>query len=192
MARTNLSVDGAVYEEFSLQARRQIKTLFAFTNEALATMCRICNEGGSVTDVYPLWHASSVLRQIEVMTLPSDFLEELIVEQYAADKDKLLKMFWDLGLGLVGLLKIAAEDLDTLSAMTKEFMLLLPIKNFKVSNNKDGLVEVGIVGPGKKMETTECSAQFVKAVLNGYGYETTKQELGTGTIRLWARKRGAY
>lgn len=192
MARTNLSVDGAVYEEFSLQARRQNKTLFAFTNEALATMCRICNEGGSVTDVYPLWHASSVLRQIEVMTLPSDFLEELIVEQYAADKDKLLKMFWDLGLGLVGLLKIAAEDLDTLSAMTKEFMLLLPIKNFKVSNNKDGLVEVGIVGSGKKMETTECSAQFVKAVLNGYGYETTKQELGTGTIRLWARKRGAY
>ena len=71
-------------------------------------------------------------------------------------------------------------------------MLLLPIKNFKVSNNKDSLVEVGIVGAGKRMETAECCAEFVKAVLNGYGYETTKQELGTGTVRLWARKRGVY
>ena len=193
MARTNLSVDGAIYEEFSLQARRQNKTLFAFTNETLGAICKICNEGGAVSDVYPLWHASSVLRQIEVMTLPSDFLEELIASEYAVNKDKLLKMFWDLGLGLVGLLKIAAGDIETLASMTKEFMLLLPIKNFKVgNNNKDGLVEVGIVGAGKRIETAECSAEFVKAVLNGYGYETTKQELGTGTIRLWARKRGVY
>ena len=192
MARTNLSVDGTIYEEFSLQARRQNKTLFAFTNETLGAICKICNEGGSVSDVYPLWHASSVLRQIEVMTLPSDFLEELIAAQYAVNKEKLLKMFWDLGLGLVGLLKIAAGDLETLSTMTKEFMLLLPIKNFKIGNNKDSQVEVGIVGAGKRIETAECSAEFVKAVLNGYGYETLKQELGTGTIRLWARKRGVY
>ena len=193
MARTNLSVDGAVYDEFSVQARHQNKTLFAFTNESLAAICRICNEGGSVSDVYPLWHASSVLRQIEVMTLPSDFLEELIASQYATDKTKLLKMFWDLGLGLVGLLKIAAEDLNSLASMTKEFMLLLPIKNFKVNNNGNGgVVEIGIVGAGKRVETAECSAEFVKAVLNGYGYETTKQELGIGTIRLWARKRGAF
>ena len=192
MARTNLSVDGAIYEEFSLQARRQNKTLFAFTNETLGAICKICNEGGSVSDVYPLWHASSVLRQIEVMTLPSDFLEELISAQYATNKEKLLKMFWDLGLGLVGLLKIAAGDIETLATMTKEFMLLLPIKNFKVANSKDNLIEVGIVGAGKRIETAECSAEFVKAVLNGYGYETTKQELGTGTIRLWARRRGVY
>ena len=192
MARTNLSVDGTIYEEFSLQARRQNKTLFAFTNETLGAICKICNEGGSVSDVYPLWHASSVLRQIEVMTLPSDFLEELIAAQYAVNKEKLLKMFWDLGLGLVGLLKIAAGDLETLSTMTKEFMLLLPIKNFKIGNNKDCQVEVGIEGAGKRIYRADCRAEFVKAVLNGYGYETLKQELGTGTIRLWARKRGVY
>lgn len=192
MTRTNLSVDGAIYEEFSLQARRQNKTLFAFTNETLGSICKICNEGGAVSDVYPLWHASSVLRQIEVMTLPSDFLEDLIAAQYSVDKAKTLKMFWDLGLGLVGLLKIAAADLETLASMTKEFMLLLPIKNFKVNSNRDGIIEVGIVGAGKRMETAECSAEFVKAVLNGYGYETTKQELGTGTIRIWVRKRGVY
>ena len=192
MARTNLSVDGTVYEEFSLEARRQNKSLFAFTNEALGAVCRVCSEGGSVSDVYPLWHATSVLRQIDVMTLPSDFLEGLIAAQYATDKTKLLKMFWDLGLGLVGLLKITAEDLNALATVTKEFMLLLPIKTFKIGNGMDGLVEIGIVGAGKNMETAECSAEFVKAVLHGYGYETTKEELGIGTIRLWARKRGTY
>ena len=193
MARTNLSVDGGIYEEFSSQARRQNKTLFAFTNETLGAICKICYEGGAVSDLYPLWHASSVLRQIEVMTLPSDFLEELIAAEYAGSKEKVLKMFWDLGSGLVGVLKMAAGDIETLAAMAKEFMLLLPIKNFKVGNNsKDGLMEVGIVGAGKRVETAECSAEFVKAVLNGYGYETTRQELGTGTIRLWARKRGVY
>ena len=192
MARLNLSVDGTVYEEFSLHARRKNKTLFAFTNETLGTVCRICNEGGSVSEIYPLWHASSVMRQIEVMTLPADFLEELIVAEYAADKEKLLKMFWDLGAGLVGLLKIAAEDLEDLAGMTKEFMHLLPIKNFKISNSKDSLIEVDLVGTGRRIESTECSSEFVKAILNGYGYETTKQELGTGTIRIWARKRGVY
>jgi hypothetical protein len=190
MARTNLSVDGAVYDEFALQARRQNKTLFALTNESLSAICRICNEGGNVSELYPLWRMVSVLKQVDAMTLPSSFLEEMIVNEYEVDKEKLLQMFRNLGTGLVGMFKLVAENLDDLALLTKDFMLLLPIKNFKVSKGRDGLVEVGIVGAGRRLETTECSTEFVKSVLNGYGFEITKQELGPGTIRLWARQRG--
>lgn len=192
MGRTNLSVDSEVFEQFAHQARSQNKTLFALANESLASICKICNEGGNVSDLYPLWHVVSILKQIDVITLPSDFIEELIEKQYEVDKEGALRMFWNLGAGLVGILKIAAEDVEALAMTAKDFALLLPIKTFKVDNSKDGFVEVSIVGAGKKPETAECSAEFIKAVLNGYGYETTRQELGVGTIRVWARRRGKF
>lgn len=54
MARANLAVDNRLYEDFSLIARQRNKTLFAFANEAISAICKICNEGGTVSDVYPL------------------------------------------------------------------------------------------------------------------------------------------
>jgi hypothetical protein len=51
-------------------------------------------------------------------------------------------------------------------------------------------VIVNIVGAGRRIETTECSFEFLKALLNGYGYSVSSHELGVGTIRIQATKRG--
>jgi hypothetical protein len=51
-------------------------------------------------------------------------------------------------------------------------------------------VQVNIVGAGRRIETTECSFEFLKALLNGYGYSVASHELGIGTIRIRATKRG--
>jgi hypothetical protein len=187
MARTNISVDQNVFTEFSSQAERQSKTLFSFANESLLAVAKISAEGGSPSDLYKLWRSVSLLKQIDVITLPSDFIDELIAKQYAVKKEELLHMFSDLGTKIVGILKIAASDLDELAELARDFAALLPVKQFKILKHaEDGLVEIGIVGAGRRIESTECTVEFLKSVLNGYGYRVTKQEVNVGTIRLSA------
>src|SRR5579863_7506302 len=170
MARTNISVDQTVFDEFSSEADRQNKTLFAFANESLSAIAKISAEGGNPGELYRLWRSISLLKQIDVITLPSDFIDDLIVKLYAQDKPNLLKMFRDLGSELVGVLKIAAENLDDLEKLAKDFIALLPLKQFKINKIDESTIEIGIVGAGRKIESTECSLEFLKSILNGYGY----------------------
>ncbi len=189
MPRTNISVDQSVFEEFSSQAERQNKTLFAFANESLTAMAKISSEGGNPDELYRLWKSVSLLKQIDVITLPSDFVDELIAKIYGLEKTTLLKMFRDLGSELVGVLKIAAENLDELGQLAKDFTALLPVKQFKINKLDGSAVEIDIVGAGRRIESTECTLEFLKSILNGYGYTVTKNETNIGTIRLWASKR---
>ena len=153
-------------------------------------MAKISAEGGDPTDVYKFWRTVALLKEVDVITLPSDFVDDLVVELYASDKSRLLKMFSDLGSKLVGVLKIAAKDLDELSVLGADFATILPIKRFKISKTRDGDgVEVDIVGAGRRIESTECSLVFLQSILNGYGYTVTKREMNVGTIMVLASKR---
>lgn len=191
MTRANLALDNKVYEDFSLLARQRNKTLFAFANESISVICKICSEGGDVADIYPLWRIASLLREFDVAVLPEDFLDELIAKEYSSDREGLLKMFQDLGSGRVSLLKLVSESIQGLAEVAKNAALLLPLKSFSVKEKARDVVEIDIVGAGKRTESAECTAEFLKAVLNGYGYVADKQELGIGTIRMWARRRGS-
>ena len=189
MARTNISVDEAVFDRFSSEAKRTNKTLFAFANETLSTMAKISSEGGDTTELYGLWRAIMVLKQVDVITFPSDFVDELVAKLYAEDKDGVLKMFSDLGRRLVGVLKIAASDISELALLGKDFALLLPLKQLKVNDGKSpGTVEISIVGAGRRIESTECTFAFLKSILNGYGYTVTRYEVNLGTIMVVASR----
>ncbi len=189
MARTNLSIDRKVFDEFSSQAQRKNMTLFAFANESLSAISKISAEGGNPAELYRIWRVLTILRQVDVITLPSDFVEELIERLYSADKEATLSKFRELGASLVGLLKMATEDLPGLSGLAQDFGFIIPIKRFSMTTKKDGTVEVDVVGAGKALETTICSTEFLKSILNGYGYDVTKEEIHSGAIRLWAQKR---
>jgi len=186
MARTNLSIDRAVFEEFAAQAERRNMTLYAFANESLSVVARIASEGGDPNEVYRLWKVLSILREVDVIILPSDFVEEMIVQLYHINKKQLLARFSELGTSLVALLKIAADDIEDLTSLAKGFIFLIPVKHFDIQNVRNGTIEVNVVGAGKGRETTECSCEFLKAVLAGYGYTVTKEEIHAGVIRLWA------
>ena len=190
MARTNISIDQAVFEEFSSQAKLKDKTLFAFANESLSTVARISAEGGDPSELYGLWRTISILKQVDVITLPSEFVDDLIAKQYAADREGLLRMFSDLGSRLVGVLKIAAHDIDGLAELAKDLVMLLPLKQLKISRSTDvNSIEIRIVGAGRRIESTECSFALLQSILNGYGYTITKHEINIGTIMAWASKR---
>jgi hypothetical protein len=189
MARTNLSIDRKVFDEFSAQAQRKNMTLFAFANESLSAISKISAEGGSPSEMYQIWHVLTILRQVDIITLPSDFVEELIDKLYEADKEATLSRFRELGASIVGLLKMATEDLTGLSDLAHDFGFIIPIKHFSLTPKKDGTVEVDVVGAGKGIQTTICSTEFLKAILNGYGYDVVKEEIHAGAIRLWAQAR---
>ena len=190
MVRTNLSVDKEVFEAFAAEADRRKMTLFAFANESLSALTKISEEGGDPEEFYKIWRVLSILRQVDVITLPSDFVEDLIEKQYKADAPVTKARFRELGTSLVGLLKMAAEDIEGLSPLAKDFSFFIPIKHFGLSKSKDGLLQIDVVGAGKGMETTECSAEFLRAIVQGYGYMVKKEELHPGTIRLLAEKSG--
>ena len=186
--RTNLSIDKAVFEEFAAEADRRKMTLFAFANESLAAITKISQEGGNPEEFYKIWRVLSILRQVDVITLPSDFVDDLIERLYKVDSSATKGRFRELGASIVGLLKMAAEDIEGLSALAKDFGFIIPIKHFALTSPKPGLVQVDLVGAGKAIETTQCSAEFLKAIIEGYGYAVVKEELHPGTIRLVAEK----
>jgi len=189
MARTSISIDQGVFEELSAQAQRQNKTLFAFANESLSAVAKISAEGGNPADLVKLWRSIMLLKEIDVITLPSDFMDELIAKIYVLDKHDLLKMFKDLGSQLVGVLKIAADSLDELGELARDFTALIPVKQFKIIKLSNQTVEIAIVGAGRRIESTECTLEFLKSILNGYGYTVTKNEINVGTLRIWASDR---
>lgn len=190
MARTNLSIDRTVFEEFAAEADRRKMTLFAFANEGLSSITKISREGGDPEEFYKIWRVLAILRQVDVITLPSDFVEDLIERQYKSDAAGTKAKFRELGTSLVGLLKMAAEDLEDLSPLASDFGFFIPIKHFALAKVKDGVVQVDVVGAGKGIETTQCSSEFLKAIVSGYGYVVRKEELHPGTIRLVAEKLG--
>ncbi|MEM3242562.1 MAG: hypothetical protein QXK57_06125 [Conexivisphaerales archaeon] len=181
--RSSLSVDRYILEEFSEQAKNNGKTLYAFANEWLSTSLKISSEGGSAQEMMKLWRIFSVLKQVEAIILPSDFIESLILKLYGIDKAGLLSMFSRLGEDLVGIMKMVAPNIKELSGLAGTFSAVLPTKKIDINVDKDAVV-VSIIGAGRKMETTECSFEFVKSILNGYGYRITYNELHVGTIMV--------
>lgn len=108
---------------------------------------------------------------------------------YLIDKESLLTKFRELGTSVVGLLLIEAKDIKSLSALANNLGFITPIKRFNASEGENESVQVDVVGAGKEIETTECSSEFLKSVLRGYGYEVVKEELHPGAMRLWCRKK---
>jgi len=190
MVRTNLSIDKSVFEEFAAEADRRKMTLFAFANESLSAITKISQEGGNPDEFYKIWRVLSILRQVDVITLPSDFVEDFIENLYKADSALTKSRFRELGTSLVGLLKMAAENIEDLTPLAKDFGFFIPIKHFDLHATKDGRIQVDVVGAGKALETTECSAEFLRSIIAGYGYVVTKEELHPGTIRLQAERTG--
>jgi hypothetical protein len=190
MVRTNLSIDKAVFEEFAAEADRRKMTLFAFANESLAAITKISREGGNPDEFYKIWRVLSILRQVDVITLPSDFVDDLIERLYRVDSAATRTRFRELGASLVGLLKMAAESIEDLGPLARDFGFFIPIKHFALTAPKPGMVQVDVVGAGKAIETTQCSAEFLKAIIEGYGYAVVREDLHPGTIRLVAEKTG--
>jgi len=190
MARTNLSIDRKVFEEFSAQANKKSMTLYAFANASLSVTSKIAAEGGDPESLYQVWKVLSIMKEVDAVVLPSDVAEELVVQLYHSDKKRVLARFSELGASLVAILKLTAEDLQGLLTLAKGLVSFIPIRHLEVLTLQNGGIEVILVGAGKGIETTECFNEFLKSVLRGYGYGITREEVHPGIVRVWAEVNG--
>jgi hypothetical protein len=182
--RTSLSVPRDVGDQFTAQADRAGKILYSFASEWLDAASKISARGGTAKGTLELWNLCSMLRDAEVIPLPADFVEGLISDLYAVDKESVRERFHKMGSGLVSLLKIAAPNVEELALLAKEFAGFIPAKRIEIKRTGNKSLMVNVVGAGRRFETTECSFEFVRAVLKGYGYSVVSQDLGIGTIRI--------
>lgn len=187
--RVSISVDRGVGEEFSLQADRTGRTLYAFANDWLVTASKISAQGGTADRTLGQWNVCSVFRDVEIIPLPADFVEEIAEQLCEADKGKALRTFATLGEKLVSLLKIYAPDVDQLADLARGLAGVTPLKRLDIERVDGDSIMLSAVGAGRKYEVTECAFEFAKAILIGYGYSVTAHELGLGTIRIEAKRR---
>ncbi|MEM0117901.1 MAG: hypothetical protein QXV32_05600 [Conexivisphaerales archaeon] len=192
MKRTNLSVDSQVFEKFSQVAKQQNKTIFAFANEALDFVHTVYSQGGDLRDLRRLWNAYQIIKTIDVITLPSDFMDDLNEKLVKTDKEWTVSAFNNLGKSVGALLRMSSDDVDSLAKMAEDFFILIPVKHFKLAMLDQNSIQVDIAGAGRKIESAECTAEFVKGVLEQYDYIAEKVELNIGTVRIKAIKKGAY
>lgn len=130
------------------------------------------------------------MKHLNAIALPSDFVDTMIANQYATDKEVLLSMFRDLGARMVVVLKFAAGDLVQLSRLADDFVGLLPLNQFKITPLQGGeALEIQVIGAGRRIESTEASFEFLRSIIEGYGWTITKHEISVGTIKMWAAQR---
>jgi hypothetical protein len=188
--RLSISVDRGTGVEFSAQAANAGKTLSAFANEWLMAASRISADGGTAAKSLDEWRVNSFFRDLEVVPLPAEFVEELVEGLCKSDKDRALITFSALGAELVSLMKIYAPDVDGLANLARAFAGIVPLKKLDLEKPDSSSVVLNVVGAGRRFEVTECAFEFVKSILYGYGYTVTGHELGVGTIRVEAKRSG--
>lgn len=192
LKRTNLSVDSEVFERFSQVAKEQNKTIFAFANESLDLIYSVYSQGGDIKELRRLWNAYQIIKTIDVITLPSDFMDDLNEKLIKNDREWTLSAFSNLGKNVGALLKMSNEDINSLAKVAEDFFVLVPVKHFKLTMLDSNSIQIDIAGAGRKIESAECTAEFVKGVLEQYDYLAEKVDLNIGTVRIRAIKKGAY
>ncbi len=147
------------------------------------------NDGWSASELDKLAHSVSLMKELDMVTLPSDFVDELIAKQYELNKNELLKMFTDLGTRVAGVTRFMAEDLKGLANLANQYIELLPLKRLSVTVDQSGdNAEIVIVGAGRRIESTECGLAFLSSLLQSYGYAVSTKDVNVGTIRVLVSK----
>ena len=184
MPRTSLAVDDLVAQELANLARERKMTLYALVNEALGTCAKLMREGADVMTLENLWLIHKILTEIETVVVPADFMDSLIAEIWMHNKEGLLEKFRTLAADLTNLLKLYAKDVDELLELARTYVKYLPVKNLEARFVGNGVYEIGLVGVGRRIESTMCVAEFLKNLLAGYGARVLEENIGKGVIHL--------
>lgn len=192
MARTNIAVEESVAYMLADEAARQNKTLYAFTNEILKTALRICREGGALSEIYPAWRFTKMIREVDTVPLPGDLVEKMISKLSSFDEDWLLKTWFDEGARIGTYLHIYEQDLEKLSVLAKEMEFLLPVKRVDIQRIEERGWEryvVRAIGAGLSSSSTKCAQSFIHGILSTYSMSIVSSRVSEGIIEIVAEQK---
>ena len=189
MSKASVHLDGPSRVEIASTARSEEKTIRAFVNEWLLVAAKLSKQGWNPTKLESLCNSFTLMKEMDAITLPSDFVDELVAREYNTDKQGLFQMFREMGSQIATVVKIDSPNVHDLAKVANEFLSLLPLKLFKIStDDKEESLEIVVVGAGKRIESTECAFEMLEAFLNSYGYSVTKRQINIGTIMVQASR----
>lgn len=191
MARTNVAVDETTADALADEATKENKSLYAFTNEALSAVLRICTYGGTPREVYPSWRWSRILKDTDAIPLPGDLMEKLMKKVYESDKDWLLTEWFEEGKRVGSYLHMYAQDFQQLIPRVDELQGFLPVKRVEVERRtEDGgaRIAVRVIGAGFSRESTSCTEQFLLGILSAYPYKVSSSRVSEGMIEVTAEE----
>ena len=128
MGRTNIAVDEQIADALADEATTENKSLYALANEALSAVLRVCEYGGTPSELYPTWRWGRILKDTEAIPLPGGLMEKIMKKAYAADKAGLLAEWREEGKRIGDYLHMYAENFQLLIPRVEELQGLLPVK----------------------------------------------------------------
>lgn len=183
MVRASLAVDAEIADSLSKLAEAKHMTLYSLTNQILQTFVEMMNENIEPQDVKALFRAHVLLRDLDAVVLPSEFMDMLIADLYAVNKEKLLERFRQLGRDVGKVLKVYAASVEELFELAKTVGQFFPLKRLEVRPKQMKQYEIALLGVGSRPESTQCVYESVKAILHEYGYRTRNETVGKGIIK---------
>jgi hypothetical protein len=192
LPRTNIAIDDDIADQLSDQAMRRNKTLYAFANESLEAVISVCKLAGEPSDVLPSWKMGRMLRDVDAVPLPGDLVEKLIKKLFETQKDWLLKAWFEEGKRIGNYLGMGIQELTSLAETALEFQGLLPLKRIEIRNidsgESKGQIVIRAIGAGLSTETTACAEQFMRGIIDSYGWFAKGSKMAEGIIEIRASK----
>lgn len=182
MYRSTLSVNGEIAKELLALARERNMTLFSLTNQILETAIILMRMGVDFQGLRNLAGVMKILKDLDAVTIPSDFLDKLIGELYKANQKELLSSFKQLGMELAEYFKLEAMDIEKLVSMAQTLSTFFPLKRVGLKRINSKSYELSAVGVGGRIESTTCVYFFIEGVLERYGFEIQDKTIGRGLI----------
>ncbi|MEM1936581.1 MAG: hypothetical protein QXX49_00685 [Candidatus Caldarchaeum sp.] len=184
MVRASLAVDAEIAEALSRVAEEKHMTLYSLTNQLLKMSVDLLRENFEIQDIKNLIKAYWVLRDVDAVVLPSDFMDSIIADLYSKDRESLLKKFKQLGQDVGKYLKVYAETVDGLLQLAGIVSKFFPLKKLDVKYTSKGVYEVALIGVGGRIESTQCVFEAMKGVLEEYGLKILDHSLAKGLIKV--------
>jgi hypothetical protein len=187
MPRINLAADGDLSQRLAEEAKKQNKTLYAVTNEAIEIYLKLLRENKSAEQAITKIWIFNILENISFVPVPETLLDKLLQSGFKCAKEDVTKFWYEQGLVVGEIAKEYAPDLASLDKLAKQLADYLPLDFFEINVDQNGeAVEVVMSGTGYSLEAANCTAEGIKGFLKAYGFQVQDSVISNGFVKLKA------
>jgi hypothetical protein len=188
MPKSSISLDSSVATDLSDEATKQGKTLYAFANECIRSVLKVCEEGGNLQEIYSSWKLAKMSKEFGSTGLFSrELLDAIVRLAYSKDKEQLFEMCLQFGRNYGVFLSMNYPKKEDLVKLVEQLQPSTPsrISELKAVPTEDDRLEyVFRYVSSLSAELTECMARYLTGMFSAYSLKTIDSKVGVGIIEL--------
>lgn len=188
MGRINLAADDSLALDLSHEARRQNKSLYAVTNEAIQLYTELLRSRRNPDSVLNTVKLFDIYASANAIPVPETLLDEVLQMAYKCSKEELLREWNNQGRVIGELVKGFAPTIEDVKKFLEDTRDLIPPNLLQISPVEDG-VEIVMTGTGYSEEASSCTVEGLKGFLEAYGFSVEYSEVSRGFVKINAAKR---